>query len=197
MAAWSRSSPALALLAALARPAAGEAVAHAQVGVPLPLALYGARGDGGAVALLAHGQLGAAARLGASRFFLGGAAGLSYLEAGNRLGSHAALWSAGPELSVRARLRGATLTVGGGPSVARIAVTVDDRIGKRSHALGGRAQVRLERALAGVGVGLAVGLELYGAPVDDAAWFNRRLGGTRLVTVGLSLSVAGAALSAR
>ena len=68
-------------------------------------------------------------------------------------------------------------------------LTIDENIDKRTLAVGGRASGRLERKLSErLSVGLAAAFEVYGAPLADGTWFNRRLGGTQLLTVGLSAS---------
>ncbi len=178
-----RSAPAL----------AEEHLIGLQLGVPIPLVVHGSRTSGGsAPKLLFSGQAEYLHRLPRThRFLVGGWVGISHIRSDNTHSSHVEFASLGTELAWRpspwaSRQLQLTATAGIGALLTKI--TVDENINKSTISLGGRVSLRLSKHITkNWSAGLGLGFEAYGAPLYDPIWFNRRLGGTRFLVIGLSL----------
>jgi hypothetical protein len=96
----------------------------------------------------------------ASSFSLGGWTSGALLRAGNELGSHVEVVSAGPQTVYRppAKVIQFTATAGLGGMVSLI--TIDENIAKRSYSVGGRVSLRVERRVSETwSAGMALGFE--------------------------------------
>ena len=85
-----------------------------------------------------------------------------------------------------------------GPGVFAGGVVVDAAMRLDTWALGGRADASLDWR---VGEGLAIGpwasVLMAAPPLDEDAWFNKPLGGTRVLQVGVTLSLGAVPGAAR
>lgn len=168
------------------------------LGVPIPIAVYGylSSGDGGGGGGLTFlGAVGLEAALSLTEG-LAVAVWLDFADIHGRDGDATAdiyFASAGAGLRLThcfgAPLPGSvTVTASLGPGVLASGIVVDEDMRLDTWSLGGRARLNLGVHVAdGVALGLAVALGVYAAPLDEASWFNRSLGGTRLAVIAVSL----------
>ena len=169
-----------------------------RLGVPIPVSFYGygeVEGDvdvefvGGATLEYAGGLLADfPLYLG---LWAGGAAITSRTQS---LSPTLYLASAGVQLLLRWRFDvtprdGVVVGFGAGPGVLCAGLLVDETLRKDTVAIGGRIATSLGYAWAPEwSAELVVGLELYGAPLDEATWYNKPLGDTNFLTVGAGVS---------
>ena len=168
------------------------------LGVPVPIAVYGYSssgegGDGGRLTFLG------AASLALSLPLDGALSCVVWAEVADIHGRdgdasadiYFASVGAGLELTYRlgsVRAGSPVLSGSVGPGVLASGIVVDEDMRLDTWSLGGRARLNLGVHVAdGVALGLAVALGVYAAPLDEASWFNRSLGGTRLAVIAVSL----------
>jgi hypothetical protein len=201
-------SPVAAWLAVAALLGGAEARAEAlrlALAVPVPLAVYGYLPEGGG------DGLGGGGGSGGGLDFLGGLAlslegpplGETSLRAGlwaeglwvrgSEGGTSADVYlvAAGAALGWLRELGGdATLRIAAGPAVVASGIVVDAAMRLDTWALGGRAEAGVAWTLGdGVSLGPWASLLVAGPPLDASTWFNKPLGGTRVLQVGVALSL--------
>ena len=173
---------------------AGPVAVRVQIGVPVPLTVYGvnAQSDGITHRYPAYAELGVAVSL-SPRWAVGTRLGGATVVGDDGVNDATAWWlSFGPELRVALWQPSGSwlggLAVVGGPAALRNVILVDENIRLDTWSVGGRGALSGGLPLtSGWALDATVGVEVYAAPLDKETWFNKPLGRTALLTIAVGV----------